>query len=391
MKIYARKELKGLVGRVESELEATLKERKELGLSIPKDYNTSIAFYNAQTSIAQAGLTEIGPKIDINVAPLIFEKLKIEDKEKLKKVMNYFNIVRDFIGNKDEDFIFSMIENPTKEIEVFEESFSPKRLLKEYQDLFNSRGTGYDAYKKTIKLNSKNVDDKIKELYPIIEKSFETIDLSSLRHEIDHVDLFESPMFLDYYKKSIKSSELGQEWYKNKTKSNSNKFANTNKTVLGLRSKIDPILEARALFFSNIETGEWEKVDFDNIKKKVYSDFINYYVELAFPENILDTLVSYEWSKGQMDRQTSNYLFKIVNKQIGSPSHMRYSVNLEQVNYDTANRVLYQDLPRWKHRFAKNAKIAVETIGNAYRDDPSRLKKTKKARTFEEFIELCNK
>ena len=90
-----------------------------------------------------------------------------------------------------------------------------------------------------------------------------------------------------------------------------------------------------------------------------------------------------------MDRQTSNYLFAIVNRQRESPNAMRYVVRPEKVNYDVANRILYQELPEWKNRFAANGRTAVEAIGNAYRNNPSRLREANKARTFKEFIELC--
>ena len=104
---------------------------------------------------------------------------------------------------------------------------------------------------------------------------------------------------------------------------------------------------------------------------------------------MLDKLVSVAWSEGQMDRQTSNYLFNIVNRQRESPNAMRYVVRPEQVNYDVANRILYQGLPEWKNRLATNGQTAVNVVGNAYRDNPSRLKEANRARTFQEFMELC--
>ena len=223
-------------------------------------------------------------------------------------------------------------------------------------------------------------------MLPRIEAAFETADLSSLRHEMDHVDFFGSPLYLDYHSRGKKAGELGQRLHTSKDKSVSVEYAQANMKVLGAMAKVVPLLEVRALFFNYVKPNEWDRADFEDLKRKVYGNFVSGYVEGGLPEDMLDKLVSVAWSEGQMDRQTSNYLFNIVNRQRESPNAMRYVVRPEQVNYDVANRILYQELPEWKNRFATNGRTAVDVVGNAYRDNPSRLKKTNKTHTFHNIL-----
>jgi len=389
MKVQARKELEGLLSRVELELDTTLKERRKLDLSVPKNYDIFVTFYNSQGAKAQAQLTNSTPLICVNVAPLIIDQLKEEYREKLGRVMYYFDIVRDFLGNPPEDAIFSVIRHPVKAIRQFEESFPSQEALREYQDFFRERGTDYQFYKKITIKNAKLIRETIKEMLPRIQAAFKTADLSSLRHEMDHVDFFSSPMYSDYHSKRKKAVELGQRLHILKDKSVSKEYACANMEVLDCMVESIPLLEVRALFFNYIKPDEWDKTDFNDVKRKVYSNFIYGYIEGGLPEDVLDKLVSVAWSEGRMDRQTSNYLFAIVNRQRESPNAMRYVVRPEKVNYDVANRILYQELPEWKNRFAANGRTAVEAIGNAYRNNPSRLREANKARTFKEFIELC--
>lgn len=389
MKVWARKELEGLSRKLESGLEATLEERDRLGLSIPQKYDTFVTFYNAQSARAQAQLTDSTPIICVNVAPLVIDQLKEEDRERLGKVMHYFDIVRDFLGNPHEEMVFSVAEHPIRTIKQFEESFGSEKALREYQDFFKERGTDYKSYKKFARRNAKFVREAVRDLLPRIEVAFETADLSSLRHEIDHVDFFDSPLYLDYYSRGKKAGELGQRLHVGKDKSASKEYARANMEVLEAMAEVVPLLEVRALFFNYVKPNEWDKTDFDDVKRNVYGNFVSGYVEGGLPEDMLDKLVSVEWSKGQMDRQTSNYLFNIVNRQRESPNAMRYVIRPEQVNYDVANRILYQELPEWKNRFATNGQTAVEFVGNAYRDKPSKLREANRARTFQEFMELC--
>ena len=389
MKIQAREELKGLLRKLEHELEIALQERKKLDLSLPQNYNTFIRFYNSQKAMAQAQLIGSSSIIEVNAAPLVINQLKEKDREKLKNVMYYFDIVRDFLGGPEEDIIFSVAEHPIKMINQFEENFSSKEELKRYKRFFKERGRDYSSYKKITIDNAKFVRDTIKEMLPMIKKAFDSADLSSLRHEIDHVDFFSSPIYLDYYSKYIKAAKLGQRLHAKKDKSTSIEYALANMEVLKSMAEVSPLLEIRALFFNYVEPNEWSKVDFNNIKKKVYGNLISGYIEGGFPEEILDKLVSVEWSEDRMDRQTSNYLFDLVNKQRGSPNTLRYVVHPEQVNYSVANYIMYKELPEWKNRFATNGKTIVDIISNAYKNNPSKLKEANKARTFQEFIELC--
>lgn len=387
MKIQTQKGLEKLTEKLESGLEETLKERENLGLSVPVDCDVRLAFYNHQNAEGHSRLIDSKPEIFVNALYIVANRFQREDGEKLGKVLHYFDIVRDFLGTRDEEDILKVIEHPMKAIREFEKNFGSKKELQDYKDFFKQRGTDYDLYKNIAIRNAKFMRESLQELLPEIEEKFKEADLSILRHEMDHVDFFLSPLYLNHHAKRKYTIEVALKLHTHP--SVSQEFAQANIELLKSMSEVLPLLEARASFFNYIKPDEWDEADFDKIKKIICGAFIFEYVEGVYSEEILDKLVSRAWSNEEMDRQTSNYLFYLINEQRQSPNAMRYGIKLDEVNYGVVSRILYGELPRWKNRFAENMRVAVEVIGNVYRDEPSRLKEANRAKTVKEFLEMC--
>lgn len=385
MEIQAHDRLKGLTPKVESELEKTLQERKNLGLSVPQKFNTLIKFYNNQGGFARAIPTTI-PTISINIAPITSSHLNAEDNKRLGATAYYFDIARDYLINLDEELIFSMINSPQKTILQFEKCFSEDGL-KERKKIFEERGVSCKTYERFLIEHAGPTKETIEYLLPKMKKTFNAMEIPFLRHEIDHVDFFTAQIYLDCLSISKEIMELCRQSCKDN--SLSVEYVKANMECLETMTKIQPILEARALFFDYIKPGEWCNINFDNAKKDVYDNFVSSYIEDSYVGNTLDKLISVKWSENQMDRQTSNYLFKEVLTKAKNPNADRYVVDESRVNYDVANQILKQELPRWQNKFKANAKIAVEAIGNAYRDNPSKLSAANSAKTFQEYINLC--
>jgi hypothetical protein len=388
MGVKTRKEFERFSKKVESELEVTLQERRDLGLSVPSNYSAFITFYNSEGALATANFNNGNPQICVNVAPQVQDYLSPYDQKGLLLARHYFDIARDFIGNPQEEEIFKLMENPRLYFRKLEKRFPSKKELKKCKDFFKDRGKTYESYKQWVMKGAQPIREIIQVLLPEMESAFERTDLVSLRHEIDHLDFFDSNLYLDFYSKMTKAQELQIKLHLRRDRSSSEEYALANMGVLEKMAEVIPLSEVRALFFNYLPRGNWDKIDFKKIKSAVSQHFSEGYIEGNLPEGILDKLVSLSWSEGEMDRQTSNYLFKKVNEQIQSPNASRYIFCPEKVNECVANKILNQELPKWKNLFAKNTETAIEVVGNAYRDNPQKLGKTRDAKTFQEFIEI---
>jgi len=385
MKVYTHKELEELIPKVESELEKVLEEREKLGLSIPKDYQIFLNFYNAEGADATAQKTDKGSIISVNALKTVAYQFKGKEEEKLVKLANYFDITRTFLGH--ENWIFSIIHNPEETMKNFEQAFKSEKALQAYKEGFKTRGRTYEEYKQFASENAEPAKKALYELLPKIKDAFKKADLS-LRHEIDHADFFNSQIYSDSYTKLKRSKELQYRLHTLGDKSVSKEYAKANMETLKSKIETEPIIEPRAFFFDYIKPDEWDKTNYEEVKKKIFGKFL-LYIEHVFPRDILDTLVSQKWSKGEMDTATSMFLFYTVNNQMQSANSAAYVVQPEKVNYKTANQILFKEIPEWKLKLAKNAEKTIEAIGQAYKEKPSRLKQANEAKTFEEFINTC--
>ena len=366
-------------------------ERKNLGLSYPRNCNIGIKFYNSSYSTAITKLFNSNPEIQINAFQLFLESENRKNftPSSLNLIKDYFDIARDFLQWED-NCIFDIIKNPKREFKKMEKSWNSPDL-EEFKNFLKERGRSYESYKNFLENRGKNCRTILRRLIPEVKKSFLKEDLSCLRHEADHADFFYSPLSIDLCSKSRMAERLRQRLQEEKDESISKEYAKANMNILETRSKIDTIMEIKALFFNYIKPDEWKKANFDDIKKKVYGHFINAYLEGEYAEYILDPLVSVKWSRAEMDNMTSNYLFNKINEQSGDIKQIRYAggIKPEEVDYNIANKILYEEIPRWKKRFADNGKIVVDAVGDAYKDNPPRLKKANDAKTFSEFIKIC--
>jgi len=386
MKVQTYKELEDLIPKVESDLEVAVKEREKLGLTIPEDYQVCITFYNSENAKATAQGTSSGSIICVNALRTAMEQLDEQDRNKLSGLTYYFDITRTFL--RDESWIRASIEDPVKTLGDFEKAFKSEQIFQIYKEGCKARGREYDSYKDFTIKNAEKAKKTLEELMPSIKEGFKKADLS-LRHELDHSAFFTSQIYKDFNSKLALTKQLQHKLGIEKDQSVSKELAKANMEVLKAKVEIEPLLEPRALFFTHVKPDEWDKADFEKVKNKVYGNFLLSYIERAFPQDILDPLVSQKWSNGEMDTATSMFLFYTVNLQRQSANSIAYVIQPEKVNYNIANKVLYQELPEWKAKLAKNARTAVEAIGNAYKEKPSRLKEANNSKTFEEFIEIC--
>lgn len=387
MESLSRPELSDLEFAVRKELDKVEEERSDLGLSYPEDYHFSVNYYEMEGALAQAFISTIGPFMSINVLMATYSHLDAEDQNKCADLLGYFDLVRDFLPGYSENAIIDLMGNP-KEFMDSLESRIPKEGLVEFKDFFMRRGMPYDAYREFAIENAPKFNDILKHLLPKIKSIFYNLDFSSLRHEMDHLDFFSSPLYSRYNQLRKENQDLMINWQQEKTQESSEKYADSNLVVLDAQSRVLTLLEIRALFFNFVNVGEFGNMN-PEVSKKVFNYFDQGYIKNSTAESILEPLVSDSHRKWEMNQETSNYLFHKVNTARQSPTAARYVVNKGEVNMQLANSILSR-VEEWQEIFRTNARQASEVIGQAFLRNPSALSHANKAKTFQEYLDMCS-
>lgn len=389
MNSLTRPELSQLEVLLEGKVEEVLKERKAIGLSVPEKYEVNLTYYNHDGALAQAqDLLIDKPGISINLFVACLPHLSEEDCKNVSSLITYFSIMRDFLMNPHEEKILSFLDNPGEELKRFEAHFEPDGLER-YRAFLRGRGTSYENFVAMGVKKAPEMKGLLAELLPKFYEVFEKVDLSPLRHEMDHVDFYSSKLWKDYKTALGACEKLAIESKVPLTEAPNPDYACAKMSVLELDSQVRPLLESRAMFFTFIGPGQFNQANMSEVAEKVSVFFGEEYVSRVFPPNILDALVSREWGNGKMDRQTSNCLFYSVLSQMGSPTCIRYQFDETKVNQEVANMVLI-DLEKWKDIYRKNARRAAYAIGKAHVEDPKRFALAdQQACCPDEYLRIC--
>lgn len=385
MEIDALKGLEYVVPVLESELGKDLKERKDLGLSVPENFNVQARLYSSSGVLAES-ISKNPPSIVVNVAQNVYRNLNKKNRKELSSVMEYFDITKDFFMGGKEETVLSTMEDPEGTLSIFEDLMS-KEDFEKYKDIFREKGTSYEEHKEMVIEKSGDTRKKLRRLWPKIISKFEDSDFSFLRHELDHIDFFSSPVYRNHMEKGenieyLEKNIVDRDSFK--------KYAQTNFEFLDSMSKTLPLLESRALFFGGVPRGEWGNVNFDEVKEDVIDYFSRNYTG-NISERIISKLIPYEWSEGRIDKNTAHYLLKKVEDDAGNNNPLNYRVDYNEVNKEAADRILYEDIPEYKKMFSDNMEKATDIIGDAYRDNPRRLREANKAENFDEYLEICRR
>lgn len=380
---------KPVLEKVSSQFKEAEEERKELGLSYPEDCDVNLALFGNYGETAWAEMSEKGPKIRICMVPAILPYLTKNEKEDAAGLSAYFHVAREIYCDIPDGIITLMMANPEKMMDNIEINYIGKTLFKKYKDSLSKNGRSYEDYREGLIKNSEGALRAMKALKPRIAEIFSKVGTPSLRHEIDHTDLFDSVMLRRYSEQCGRVAKLENAFHFDDKTALSGEYAREKMRLLKMKSEVIPILETRALFFSKSETGKLKNGDFDLLKREVSDHFAISYAGHFCPEDMADAIVADYWSRGMMDKQTSNYIFESTSISAETSSRGRYLVEYENVDYDIANRVLRVEIPFWERKFARNAKKAANAIALAFKNNPKRLNEAKKARTLDEFITVC--
>lgn len=148
--------------------------------------------------------------------------------------------------------------------------------------------------------------------------------------------------------------------------------------VLNAVIDMDPISEIRALFFAVVDPGEWKNVDFGEAAREVLDRYRKGYIQKGTGNDVMMHL----GKSLQGESITEKDLTYILSR------NTRYQT--DDFDRDNVFTFLNIELPLAIGRLGGNASRAAESIGSAYRDDPSRFIRANKASQFCTYMTACD-
>lgn len=369
---------RGLMGKVCS-------VRQELGLKpIADTLPMLVRVYDSDSLAYARHVPDMGSFIAVNVLPVVQRKNSKPEHAALRR---YFNAFREVIFDLEEEEILSFIYQEKPDIASFlKEKLSEDDMIQKW-DWFNERGTSLAEYCDFLQRNAAIIRDVwesvSKDIVDAYKESEEDV-LCYLLHEVDHTDIYDTKMFQDTQKLQYKLIELEEDLEKN-----SKEYAKLKMEHLRKRSEVCALLESRAILLSFVGDDITKiKTEKEKITKQAILSYLDNKVNCEYMEEIAIALLAKEWSKGTMNRTTSNYILKTVNDYMRSEGSSRYRVDSEDVNLKVANRILYRELPKWQNRFAENVMKVTPVLADALADHPERFEKAREAETLDEYVKI---
>lgn len=386
MNLILRPEFEVLREDLVTALSEAERERVELGLSIPKEYGCSVNWYSGPNTCAQAEYNAKRSILRFNVLPSILLYSKSGEERELWEIVKYFEVAKNFFGSSSEDFLLKCMEDPEGYVGVQDFILSN---CPEYSEAFLRQKKSYLADRAFLLENGQRAKGLLQKVSNKLGSFKNGFNLSfCVRHELDHLDFFESPLQKDYVRQRLAVADLHNEWSRVRDTRSSKIYKEAIIALLELQSKAVPLSEVRALFFNHIPLGRWTDANFNRLKEEVSSDFSKKYVGHSLLGGIYEKVISASWADGEMDGMISDWLFRSLYNFLGHGKAAFYVVDESLVDFDVVWRTK-DNIEDWKEKFRKNAEVAVEVIGNAYRSNPSKLSLANKAKSFEEYLSLC--
>lgn len=387
MNVSAVPGLEELAERVETITGSVLREREQLGLSVPDRFNVHVR-YSGSRYTAEASFSLLRPSIEVNAIPLVIPVLDTADASALHDVTKYFGYVREAFGEVPDETVLSIIEDPSL-IDRLESSMSPEDLV-HLEKRFAQRGVPYGDLKEILVKAAPLASGILRKTRRRFVQALDEIELAVFRHEMDHVDLFRAG-FASVYKAYRGSAWRAQRsWEERGDEESAKALAAAKMGFLKKMIRVDPVFETRALFFDHVPVDGWRDADFDAVRDAVIEDYRTTYIGEVRLSEIVDALVSRAWSEGRMDHKTSSFVFSSANAQRqDSVSHSLYARGETGVDRAEAERILNEELPLWKNAMLDNAIDAATVFADAYREDPRRLQRGMTSTDAGEYLDAC--
>ena len=379
--------LEKLAERVEMITDSVLRERDQLGLSVPERFNVQVRYFGSRYT-AEASFSHHRPTIRVNAIPLVMPVFDTDGARALHRLTEYFGYVREGFGDVPDETILSIMEDSSL-IDRLESSMSQVDLAS-LEKRFAHRGVAYGDLKEILVKTAPLALGILRNTSRKLDQAVDETDLSVLRHEMDHVDLFRAPFARVYQAYWGHARRAQRSWEERGDEESAKALAAAKMGLLKKMIVVDPVFETRALFFDQVPVGGWRDADYDAARDTVLESYRTHYIDDVRLAEMVDALVSRAWSEGRMDQKTSSFIFSSANAQSqDSRSHSLYAPDETGVDRAEAERILHEELPLWKAAMFDHAADAATVFADAYRNDPRRLRRAMAAVDVREYLDAC--
>lgn len=338
---------------VELIIQEALEERRDLGLKVPESVPAFIHFCQS-LDYAFANYSSKRSFIGINVLPIAFDRFENDSKniESVNIVCRFQEMVREVRGVIDESVVQSVMQDPSKLDEFFNENPAAKEHLKVF---FDGRGVALEEYLEVILSEADNAREAFNRIKNVAIEKFLDDDLNSIRHELDHLVYYLEPEVKNYMEVKKKRFLLNRAFDGSEEKSK--ELGRISEELLSLDSFWNPRLEVRAHFFSFVGKGKWKSVNSEKARQTVVNAYLANYVFSGRVEQVLDLIVSQYWAAGLMNRETSNVIYStVLQRSRHQLKAARYRITKpEEIKYDIAEIIVDGELPCRQREFYENA------------------------------------
>jgi len=370
-------------------LERANAERADLGLPDPGDHACGISIYDRANTMATASRSANGlGLIKLNVLPFILNELEGEDSVRLKKVLGRWDYARSLMNFPlDDDWVLESIFDPGSALERLETGLDSGKPFLDAMMACEENGISYDQKREEIFLMAGETQRLITKLIPPMLRASNGLLLdSTLRHELDHISYFGSKLHERALSSTVESLELARRLHVGGELEVSQEYAASKRKTLGLWGGSSAVSETRAHFFNHTRYGELGR---KAVEEEVWESIRGNYLNGSWGGEILDGLLPRYWASGEMDRQTSNYLFfQVAVGCSDSALYHNHSFDETQVNREVVERVL-DEFNNERKILAGKVGRATWAFSRAFAEDPTRFVRAQNAETFDEYLSAC--
>lgn len=359
--------------------ENALNERESLGIGMPDTDDLEVNINLASLKGTKGRLDGSGEKTRaINLYAFDIAKGDLYKKHsyEIDAVSTYVRRLGDLPGNGGGLRVSEVLDDPEKAMEDYENVMKSLSMKK-----FGGSGAfvyDYNVAKEGIIRGAPGVRDIIKNLTPEMKEVFIRKGHKIMRHEMDHLELVQNSEMVKRYDKALDASIMAEVGYASDGKPADDTYRDAQKDFLNALIDIDPISEIRALFFSVINPGEWKDADFSKASEQVLGRYEKGYIHGETGIRLMIHLAKSLEGEPLTEKDLAHILSR----------NTRYQT--DDFDRDNVFDFFNIEYPIAVGRIRDNAYRAADSIGSAYRDDPSRFIRANKVSQFGTYIMVCD-
>lgn len=377
--------LEGIIENISLRCKEAEEERAELGMRVPKNYNVEAHLFSSRNANGEA--VRESSTIRLFVGNIIQNDVSSDEAKDLGCIEEYILRMKSLFPEFGEKDVVYVMRHAKEYVEPrLKMNFATEEMLQEYKHEEAKKGFDVDEAVAYLVAHASDARDAMEKLLPLVVERFPIIQNTTLRHELDHIDLFQSQLGKEHYKKGDAFEEVKKGVEKKEI--SPGEFVNANNELLDSYCRFNTFLEGRAHFFSYILPGKWSAVDYRVVERSILKSIDNHYVNGFFLPDILNRLLAPFKLAGRINDDTIAYCQHVVRK--GKKEALQYRYDIENVQKGFAHYLLGKKLEFWKNKCSIIAASVIPVIGRTFEQDPSRFVYAQGATSYEDFLDICN-